>query len=132
MGNPAIGRKSDYWQLYAKDPKIREGAKQRFGVRPEGSEGGIQTTTEHGAINGGFNWHVLDNFDVGLNGHKQITAFSGGGNVTSNPFETSGTSPINPATQVASSGNQNLQQKLANIGTGELTPTCDAKHQWFA
>lgn len=94
MGNPAIGRKSDYWKLYAENPKIREGAQQRFGVRPEGSEGG--------------------------------------GNVTSNPFETSGTSPINPATQVASGGNQNLQKKLANIGTGELTPTCDAKHQWFA
>ena len=64
MGNPAIGGNSDYWQLYAKNPNIREGAQQRFGVRPQGSEGGIPTTTGHVASNGGFNWRDLSKFDT--------------------------------------------------------------------
>ena len=62
MGDPAIVRNSDYRQ-YAKDPKIREGAQQRF-VRPEGSEGGTPTTVGHVARKGGFNWRDLSKFDT--------------------------------------------------------------------
>ena len=45
MGNPAIGGNSDYWQLYAKNPNIREGAQQRFGVSTNPFEASVAKTS---------------------------------------------------------------------------------------
>lgn len=123
---------SKYWQLYAMDPSVRSAAQQRFaGPKPEKSSG-TPTTAGFQANAGQFDWHNLAKFDITLNGNAGAPSVGGIEPSSSNPFQVAGTKTVNPATQVAFGEDKGLQQKLAGIGSGELTPTCDAKHQWFA
>ena len=123
---------SNYWQLYAKDPSLRAEAAKKFGgIKPEETQG-VPTTAGFQATAGQFDWHNLAKFDIALNGNAGAPSVGGIEPSSSNPFQVAGTKTVNPATQVASGEDKGLQQKLAGIGSGELTPTVGAdNNNWM-
>lgn len=123
---------NDLWQLYAKDPNIRSAAEQKFGVRKPEETQGVPTTAGFQANAGQFDWRSLEKFNMALNGNAGAPSVGGMKPSSSSPFQVAGTKTVNPATQVAPGEDKGLQQKLAGIGSGELTPTVGAdNNNWM-
>lgn len=97
-----------------------------------GVQGGIPTTAGFQAKETEFDWRNLNKFDTTLGQNPAINP-----NVDAqvvNPFaNVQPVTPVAPAQQIAkNANNQQLQQGLAQIGTGELSPKSDAKFQLWA
>lgn len=99
-----------------------------FGVE----QGGIPATTGFQAKATEFDWRSLNKFDTTLG---QVQAPNPNVDAQAiNPFaNVQPVTQVAPAQQIAKNAeNQQLQQGLARIGTGELSPKSDAKFQIWA
>ena len=149
LGNVSgINGNNNYWKLYAADPKVREGAKKEYGVGGQQFGGeGTKGTAGFQARESGFDWQTLNKFNYSLTGATKpnteiastsVAGINGSeGNIFTEGIGQKATTPINPSSTVAKGENQPLQAKLANIGSGELTPAVSSpelanKIQYFA